>query len=74
MPSAQLDLTAVHPDILRGISNRMSWEGQKKKRKKEKVLHKLEGMFKNFEEFGALIRKHGKRKKESTIFLGKNTK
>ena len=46
----------------------------KKKRKKEKVLHKLEGMFKNFEEFGAMIRKHGKRKKESTIFLGKNTK
>ena len=37
MPSAQLDLTAVHPDILRGISNRMSWEGQKKKKERKSI-------------------------------------
>ena len=58
MPSAQLDLTAVHPDILRGTPNRMSWE-----EKKKKVLNKLEGMFKNFEEFWAIIRKQWEKKK-----------
>ena len=37
----------------------------------KKVLNKLKGMFKNF---GLWLGNNGKRKKESTIVLGKNIK
>lgn len=57
MPSAQLDLTAVHPDTERNFKDDVLGNKQKK------ILNKLEGVFKNFEEFWIMIKKQWEKKK-----------
>lgn len=57
MPSAQLDLTAVHPDTERNFKDDVL------ENKPKKILNKLEGVFKNFEEFWVMIKKQWEKKK-----------